>query len=292
MAQSYREQRTVTGDFMRVNVFPVRTYQYGRKKKHKPSSAAQAKLNQEKRTRYLSDLINLNFTKKDIQIKLDYSAFREQYGRNPDPDEVIKMMRNFLRRLKRAYAKLGIEFKYIYCTELGARGNLSHHHMILPAGISREELSALWTCGGIWSRKLYFDKKGCYDLAGYFVKSKYTYRSFTTSKNLRRPTECGKEPTVFKNDYKIRQKHVNHMMNGDVAEIMKLYPGWQIAELPEVSMTVDKDTGEAALPTWGVFITLYLYKPEGLSDPESRYEKMSEYLSWRNIDGKDTEIGI
>ena len=44
MAQ-YREQMTVTGDFMRVNIFPTHTYNYGRKKKVKPTGAAQEKLN-------------------------------------------------------------------------------------------------------------------------------------------------------------------------------------------------------------------------------------------------------
>lgn len=281
MAQTYREQKTVTGDFMRVNIYPVRTYQYGRKKKHKPTGAAQAKLNKERKTRLLSDLVNLNFTKNDLQYKLDYSEFKKEFGRNPDPDEVQREMRNFMRRLKRWYKSHGIELKYIYCSEVGTKGNLSHHHIIISRGISKTEIAELWKCGGVWSRKLYFDKKGCYDLAGYFVKSRYTYRSYTCSKNLKRPQEGGESPAIFKNDYRIRQKQVNHMMNGEIAEILKLYPGWNIAELPEVSQTVDTDTGEVKLPTWGIFITLYLYKPEGLTDPESRYEKMSEYLSWR-----------
>lgn len=283
MAQSYREQRTVTGDFMRVNIYPVRQYQYGRKKKSKPTGAAMAKLNKERRTRALSDLINLNFTKRDYQIKLDYSAFIEEQGRNPEPDEAVNFMRNFMRRLKRLYAKSSVELKYIYCTELGARGGKTHHHLIIPSGVSREEIAKLWTLGGCWSRKLFFDKKGVYDLAGYFVKAKYTYRSFTCSKNLIRPSEGGDCPSVFKNDYRIRQKQVSQMMNGEIADIMKLYPGWQMAELPEVSMTVDENTGEAMLPTWGIFITLYLYKPEGLSDPDSRYEKMAEYLKYTKI---------
>ncbi len=281
MATTYREQKTVTGDFMRVNIFPVRAYQYGRKKKHKPTGAAMTKLNQERRTRLLSDLVNLNFTKKDMQIKLDYSHFRELYGRNPTPDEVQREMRNFMRRLKRWYAKRGIELKYIYCSELGSRGHISHHHVIVSAGITKVELVDMWKWGGVWTRKLYFDKKGCYDLAGYFVKSKYTYKSYVCSKNLIRPKEGGPSPAIFKNDYRVRQKQVNYMLGGEVAEILKLYPGWQLAELPEVSQTVDRDTGEVKLPTWGIFITIYLYKPEGLTDPESRYEKMSEYLSFK-----------
>ena len=280
MAQ-YREQRTVTGDFMRVNIFPTHTYNYGRKKKTKPTSAAQDKLNRERKTRLLSDLVNLNFTKKDIQVNLDYAEFRRKNGRNPDPDEVTKLIRNFIRRLKRLYAALGIELKYIYCSEVGARGHLSHHHLIISAGATLDQLKELWSEGGVWCRRIYFDRKGAYDLASYFVKSRYTYRSYSCSKNLIRPQESGKDKCIFKDDYKIRQKQVNYFTNGDIDQIMKLYPGWQIAEMPEISHTVDKDTGEVKLPTWGIFITLYLYKPEGLSDEASVYERFQEISEWR-----------
>ena len=283
MAQAYREIKTVTGDFARVQIFPVRSYQYGRKRKMKPTGAAMQRLNRERRARLLSDLVNLNFTKQDHQLKLDYTAFRKQHGRNPEPDEVLREIRNFMRRLKRAYAKRGVELKYIYCSEIGARGHMSHHHVIINAGLSFEEIRGLWRAGGIWMRKLYFDRKGCYDLAGYFVKSKYTYRSYTASKNLRRPQEAGKDKCIFKSDYTVRQKQVNSIMNGELEDIRRMYPGWELAELPDVAYTVDRDTGEVRLPTWGVFITIYLYKPLGLSDAASNYENHEKIREWRGI---------
>jgi hypothetical protein len=281
MAQAYREIKTVTGDFARVQIFPVRPYQYGRKKKNKPTGAAMDKLNRERRARLLSDLVNLNFTKKDYQLKLDYSDFRREHGRNPEPDECVKLMRNFMRCLKRLYAAMGIELKYIYCSEIGVRGHISHHHVIINAGASLEQIKKLWRHGGVWTRKLYFDRKGAYDLAGYFVKSKYTYRSYTCSKNLRRPQETGKDKCIYKSDYSVRQKQVNAIMNGDVEDIRRMYPGWELAELPDVAYTVDGDTGEVRLPTWGVFITLFLYKPEGLTDAASIYNKKHDYQNWR-----------
>ena len=281
MAQAYREQMTVTGDFARVNVYPVRSYQYGRKKKMKPTGAAMERVNRINRARKLSDLINLNFTKKDIQIKLDYAAFKCRFGRNPNPDEVVREMRNFMRRLKRLYNQHGIELKYIYVSEVGVRGHISHHHVIINAGVTLEEIKALWHEGGVWMRRLYFNRLGCAELAEYFVKAKYTYRSYTCSKNLRRPQESGRDKSIFKNDYKIRQKQVNAIMNGEIEQIRRMYPGWELAELPDISHTLDKQTGELRLPTWGVFITLYLYKPEGLSDAASLYNKYAEYADWR-----------
>ncbi len=281
MAQAYREVKTITGNFARVHIFPVRAYQYGRKKKHKPTGAAMAKLNREMRARRLADLIHLNFTKKDLQLKLDYSTFKKEHGRNPEPDEVVKYIRNFMRRLKRLYASLGLELKYVYCSEVGVRGHISHHHVIINAGVTYEQLRALWQDGGVWMRRLYFDRKGCYDLAGYFVKSKYTYRSYTCSRNLIRPEESGKNKCIYKNDYTVRQKHVDKMLGGEVEDIRRMYPGWELAEMPDIAQTLDTDTGELRLPKWGVFITLYLYKPEGLSDASDSYAKKQELSSWR-----------
>lgn len=281
MAQAYREQMTITGDFARVNIYPVRQYQYGRKKKMKPTGAAMERVNRINRARRLADLVNLNFTKSDYQLKLDYSAFKCANGRNPEPDEVIKCVRNFIRRLKRLYEKLGIELKYIYVSEVGIRGHISHHHVIISAGASFEQIKELWREGGIWMRRLYFDRRGCSELAEYFCKAKYTYRSYTCSKNLRRPQETGKDKCIFKSDYKVRQKQVNHILNGEIEQIRRMYPEWELSELPDVSHTLDKDTGEFRLPTWGVFITIYLYKPSGLSDAASNYEKYEKFREWR-----------
>ena len=286
MAQAYREIKVKTGNFMRVNVFPVRQYQYARKKKMKPTGAAMAKLNKEMTARRLSDIVNLNFTKNDYQLKLDYSVFREMHGRNPEPDEVLREIRNFMRRVKRVYQKATLELKYIYCSEVGVRGHLSHHHVIINAGVSFEVIRALWHCGGIWCRKLYFDKKGCYDLASYFVKAKYTYRSYTCSKNLIRPQETGRDKCIYKSDCRIHQKDVNNIMNGEIEKIRRMYPGWELAEMPDISHTLDKDTGELRLPKWGVFISIFLYKPEGLSDPASKWEKMEKFINWEEIYGK------
>lgn len=285
MAQAFREVRVVTGEFARVNIFPVRQYQYNRKKKHKPTAAAQDKLNREMRARRLSDIINLNFTKKDIQIKLDYSAFQKINGRNPDPDEVVTFIRNFMRRLKRLYDKQGLELKYVYCSEIGTRGHISHHHVIINAGVSYDVIRALWEHGGIWTRKLYFDERGCYDLASYFVKAKYTYRSYTCSKNLIRPRESGPDKAIFKSDHKVHQKDVNNILNGELEKIRRMYPGWELAGMPEVAHTLDRDTGELRLPKWGVFISIFLYKPEGLSNPADSWEKFSENIVWEGDNG-------
>jgi hypothetical protein len=71
-------------------------------------------------------------------------------------------------------------------------------------------------------------------------------------------------------------------MNGEIEKIRRMYPGWELACLPEVAHTIDKDTGEYRLPKWGVFITIFLYKPEGLSNPANTWEKFKNITSWED----------
>ena len=279
MAVTYREVRVETGGFMRVCIFPVRPTSRSRKKKNKPTRATQERMNKINAARRLSDIINLNFTKQDVQLKLDYSAFRESVGRNPDAIEVGKIMSNFLRRLKRAYAKKGIELKYVYCTEQGTRGHLTHHHVIISAGLSLDEIRALWRDGGVWMRKLYFDERGCFDLAGYFVKAKYTYRSYSTSRNCVRPQELGADKCIFKNDYRISQKTFSAISSNDTATIRRFYPDWELAELPDMQYIIDYDTGELQDPMLSPFMCLWFYKPEAISKKENWRSIKREKLS-------------
>ena len=271
MAVTYREVRVETGGFMRVCIFPVRPVANARKKKNKPTAATQERMNRINAARRLSDIINLNFTKSDVQLKLDYSAFRSEHGRNPDADEVARIMSNFLRRLKRAYLKKGIELKYVYCTEQGTRGHLTHHHVIVSAGLSLDEIRSLWRDGGVWMRKLYFDERGCFDLAGYFVKAKYTYRSYTSSRNCIRPQESGRDKCIYKNDYRINQKTFSKITSNDATAIRRLYPDWELAELPDLQQIIDYDTGEVQDPMISPFLCLWLYKPWAVSEKNEKW---------------------
>jgi hypothetical protein len=60
-----------------------------------------------------------------------------------------------------------------------------------------------------------------------------------------------------------------------------MYPGWEVACLPEVSQVIDTDTGEMRLPKWGVFISIHLYKPEAISDYDPKYEYDPTYKGER-----------
>ena len=272
MAVVYREVRVETGHFARIHIFPVRPVSRGRREKNKPTRATQERLNRKNAANRVTDLINLNFTKNSWVLRLNYCAFREKYGRNPTEDEIQRELHNFMRRLKRKYDKRGLELKWVVCTEVGVRGGLCHHHIVLSEGLELEEIKKAWKCGGVgWSEergsKLYFDERGAYDLAAYMVKDKYTYKSYSCSRNLKRPQE---RREIFENDHRISQKSFNAIMSNDIYTLHKLYPGWSIASLPDVEFDIDYNTGEVRGSTMSSFLTLYLYRSEGLSAKVSK----------------------
>ena len=75
----------------------------GRKrKKRKPSTDAQKKLNQRHREEKLARLLHANFTPEGLEIHLTYRV-------QPENDEEAKRhLQNFIRRLKRYIAKHGL----------------------------------------------------------------------------------------------------------------------------------------------------------------------------------------
>lgn len=262
MAVTYREIRIETNNFARVHIFPVRPVSRGRKSKNKPTRATQERLNHKNKIHRLTDVINLNFDEQDYFYTFDYHLFREKNGREPTDEEITRELNNFLRRAKRAYGRCGKELKYVLCTERGRKSGLTHHHVVMNACLTREEMRALWKCGGVHDEHLRFDEYGARGLSEYMVKDKKKIKSYSCSRNLRRPEE---KKEIFINDHRITQKRFNAISSNDFDEIHKLYPDWQIASLPDMEYAIDYDTGEIRDARMHPFLTLYLYRSEGLS---------------------------
>lgn len=274
MAVRYREVFYKTRDFARVHIFPVRPMGRGRRRKNAPTRATQERLNKKNAIHRLTDLLNLNFTSRSYSLRLNYSLFFEKFGRNPSDEEIKREIHNLMRRLKRKYDKAGFVLKWVICTEIGARGGLVHHHVVLSEGIELDEIIKAWKCGGVgWSEEsgphLFFDELGAFELARYMVKERYVYRSYSTSRNLIRPQE---RKEILRNDHRISQKRFCAIASNDIYEIHKLYPGWAIASLPDMEYVIDYDTGEMRDASMQPFLTLYLYKPEALTKNKKRWD--------------------
>lgn len=92
MKTVYREKRYYCGEYLDVYIYP--TYRQGRSrgKRSKPTSAAQAKLNQRHREEKLVRLLHANFTPDDLEIHLTYQLQPES------PEEAQRLLRNYIRQ--------------------------------------------------------------------------------------------------------------------------------------------------------------------------------------------------
>jgi len=216
-----------------IDLFPVfqsfspSTGKKVRRKKCRPTTEVQAALNQHNAERRLIRLIHSNFTEEDLTIHLTY-----RYGWLPDSDERAKKdIQNYLKRIKRRYAKFGKELKYICVTEKSSQKGLYHHHLIVNGidGIDRDDLERMWKFGRANSRRLQFGEDGVAGLAIYILKQAEVWgKRWCASRNL-------VEPQEKVNDYKMTKRDAAVCAGsfaGAAAVVEKLYPGWELVSLP------------------------------------------------------------
>lgn len=135
----------------------------------------------------LTRLINTNFCKDDVFIRLSYK-------KNVCDEDAIKEFRKFMRRLRHYIrVKEMPELKYVAVTERG-KGKV-HHHLIMNF-TDVEVIRQLWSNGGMYVVNLWSeDFEG---LARYITKE--TIRNehgkrWSQSRNLEKPQEKTKELT-------------------------------------------------------------------------------------------------
>lgn len=137
-----------------------------RKQNQKRTSLPQWKVNEKNAIQRLTWLIANNFDRDDIRVDLTYA------GDAPDAKRAYKDLTNFIAKLKRRYAKLGKELKWVATTEMD--GHRIHHHVLINnVGLGRKELDEIWPFATLTYRSFrYYD--GAYDdaarVANYFVK--------------------------------------------------------------------------------------------------------------------------
>lgn len=164
-----------------------------RGKKKKPTPEDVRKQNERRRWRKVQRLILMNFREGDWHLILKYRP-----GERPETYKEAKDHRKkFLDRMREAYRKAGIPFKWIAVTERGKRGQVLHHHLVIE-DIRRDGtdtvklVKKLWTYGGEFFSSLYED--GEYEkLAEYIVKAETKdeggWGTYSRSRNLKEPVK-------------------------------------------------------------------------------------------------------
>lgn len=233
----YRRRTTVSGPRIDAEVFPVfGRAQRGelRRAKSQATKEAQKRANDEQSRLHLIQLVEANFTEKDVSITLSYE------GQPPEPSRVDKDVRNFVARVKRARAKAGLpDLKYIYSIggdempSAGYSGKRPHVHMILSGGIGRDQLEKIWGKGIANADRLQPRSDGLGGIAVYLTKQKQDRpekpgaRKWRGSRNLKQPVRRSRDARMPNS----RVRRIAYDFRNEAAGVMeKLYPGYRLQD--------------------------------------------------------------
>lgn len=246
MRSWYRETRYECGDYMDVMIYPVYTKTPVRRKKAKPTSEVQQKLNEIYAEEKLIRIANANFTPRDYKVELTYSS---QHLPQSD-EEAEKELTNFLRRVKRYRKQRGLsELKYIAVTEKGSRSGRYHHHIIMSGDVELFDLVALWGKGIVGSDLLIFDENGIANLVKYMMKQlkEFIGKKYKRSRNMI-------VPEAKKRDNRFNKRTIVELAKDteNRAEYEKLYEGYYLASASAAFNDVNG----------GVFLRMRYYKKE------------------------------
>lgn len=225
--RQYREQIYMCGNILDAPIYPVINKQCSRRKKFKPTSEIQSKLNQTNAEYTFVRYLHANFGEKDLALELDYKPEL----RPTTDDEADKHVRNFIRRIKRYCKNHNLpDIKYIITTEFSGNGNV-HHHLVISGGIDRDVLEQLWGMGRANSKRLQFNQDGIEDLGKYITKrsryeGKCVYKKrWTGSRNLIKPQAKERTGKITKTQLKmLNDENISFL---ELASFFQnLYPGY------------------------------------------------------------------
>lgn len=210
----------------------------------------------------LRQLIVHNFGVGDYYITNTYA------GKPPPLEEAQRQCANFFTRLKRLYARYGIEFRGIYVTEGGrpkedGTHTRVHHHIVINGGVPREEIEKCWqgrqskdaeTRRGFCNTAVIYTEdgdRGCERIAEYMAKSRTKGQGkglhrWNGTRNLKRPQE-----TIIDNKFsKRRTAEVLDLVRAQQAvrqekteQLRRILEARYDRELADVITTVNPVTG-------------------------------------------------
>ncbi len=164
----YIEEICVAGKITEVRRYYTLRYHIRgetRKPREKLTTEQQAVVNLKKAERELRRILNATFSDEagDMLVTLSY----KKDLRPRDSKEMQEHMAEYLRKLRRAFAKEGKELKYVYVKELGPKG-AAHIHMVM-SHCDLKVIRKCWKHGQIDAKLLWTDGQYA-SIAAYFVK--------------------------------------------------------------------------------------------------------------------------
>lgn len=257
-----REKRLKVNNYMEVDIIPRTTEgelaaRGIRGKKEKFTKPAQQNFNNKQSARYFGLLANGHFGKGDYYSTKTYS---DEFL-PATPEDAEKIVSNYLKRLRRRYKKANKELKYMFVTEYqldedGKYITRIHHHFLIGAGISRDEIEECWSSGRgkkkkqlgrVTIRKILPGSDGIKALINYLTKKprwKKGKKNWSRSRNI-------SKPEIFQNDSKYSRKKVEkYALSNDYGfeELSKKYPNYDITEIEPAYY---EDTG------WHIYLKMW-----------------------------------
>ena len=233
----YRRRTTVSGPRIDAEVFPV----FGRKQRGELRRAksqitrdAQQRANDERSRIHFIQIVEKNFTDKDVAMGLDYA------GKAPEPKRVEMDIDNFIARVRRARKKAGLpEMKYVFAIggdempSAGYSGKRPHIHMIMTGGLDRDELEKIWGHGHANCDRLQPRDEGLGGIAVYFTRQKQDRapkkgaRKWRGSRNLDQPVPRSIDARIPNG----KVKRIAYDFRNEAKEVMeRLYPGYKLQD--------------------------------------------------------------
>ena len=219
-----RQKTFICGDYRHVMIYPVFSSAKGsiRKKKYKPTSENQQKINEKRATLWLQMIMETNFDDKDFFFTVTYKP-----GQHPATDtQAMKDAKNFIRRVQYHCQKKGLpEPVAVWCTERGKGTRRYHHHYVIKSELSDDELTAIWGKGRTKPLKLRFDEDGLKGLANYLPKEPIGERRYHSTRNIKKPEERQNDQ-ISQKQYKEIFENV-HFKNA--RELEKIFKGYFVS---------------------------------------------------------------
>lgn len=227
----YRLKSIFSGEMLESEGYPIwSTSQKDAKeqvKKKTGTSAAQRNLNLKNIRKRIVRLTNANFTDQDIWVT---NGYRD--GVQPtEQAQAVRDVQNYLRRMKRAMKKQGIELKYLYVVEQSSTGRF-HNHIIMNCP-DRDLAEKMWKYGKYsQARRLQPDDFGLEGMSRYIAKDATNRKgcgNYGYSRNLEKSWHKAK--TADSKMTKSKARKLALEIENPKIYYEKLYPGYEFLDL-------------------------------------------------------------
>lgn len=213
----------------------------------KTTKKIQKNLNNKNAAKYFRRKLNVNFSKGDLYLTLNY----ERKNRPDSYEEAKKHVKRYIDKLNYEYMKLQLhkegkkltgkidkkrykKIKYMYVIEISNNGKGKYHvHMVISSELSMDLVEKCWKYGRRNNiRKIEPDEKHLTDLANYLSKDPKGKKRWGCSKGLKEPKITTAKKVSKKRIYEMEKDHLK------IIEIMeKLNPSYRVVDYKVIRNT-------------------------------------------------------